>query len=442
MSAEPRNVYSNSPETLNAVPSSPYPSQDWMGQSEEFFDISYTNQSPSAETYSSNDQYPWNFVQEGYRTSPEQFTRVTAQPSFNLESGNGRYASIPSTVREEGWGPSTLSNNTPSERVGGSQTPCSTFHREIYSRQRLFPPSQHRHRRQSHSLHNKLMKKKHTTQRTSSTTSPTSERKPNRPDVIQFIPKGGESPIHCARYSAHKMVHLRVGDLRRNIAIIRKIADCRRIQLTTPKVFLSDDNIYVMSLGTRMIHYWINDIVALDGEFQGRTVSTWLTFPPNSFDQNLVSIGVIKKRVLLFLDGVALPEEPHSVQQNLELFIKGVLLRDDSHRAGHSGLRSQAINKLTFILDPIRQRDMQYDFADVQIRMCIACTDELPPSGFPINITTTCQHEVNSCISCLQLWIESQMDRGGLEAIKCMQCPEPLLYEDIKCNASRSVFQR
>ncbi|EXX57176.1 hypothetical protein GLOIN_2v1725015 [Rhizophagus irregularis DAOM 181602=DAOM 197198] len=71
---------------------------------------------------------------------------------------------------------------------------------------------------------------------------------------------------------------------------------------------------------------------------------------------------------------------------------------------------------------------------------CNICYSDSPK--FPSPITSKCTHSVLACTSCFEKHIESQIEKGILQNIKCLQCDEILDYHDIKRIVNNELFQR
>ena len=76
-------------------------------------------------------------------------------------------------------------------------------------------------------------------------------------------------------------------------------------------------------------------------------------------------------------------------------------------------------------------------------KTCIICTDDLDVLDFHVKPPTSeCDHSVETCHKCLQLWVASEFDSNGWEHIKCPQCPQLLSYADMQAAADPEVFNR
>ena len=76
-----------------------------------------------------------------------------------------------------------------------------------------------------------------------------------------------------------------------------------------------------------------------------------------------------------------------------------------------------------------------------ETRDCIVCGDTKPAPDFPAKPpTSVCEHTSQTCTSCLQSWMASEIDTKGTEGIKCPECPQTLSYADIQRAVSPSTF--
>ncbi|KAF4635464.1 hypothetical protein G7Y89_g2641 [Cudoniella acicularis] len=325
----------------------------------------------------------------------------------------------------------------PTERRALSNAP-----RKSVCEPSLLQPPQKSRKRQSSSLHDEFFRKKIITSRGGINVAPDSSTLLEQNDVIQFVSVDGKQPVWCARYSGENLSRLRVGHLRQNIATIRKIADWRRVQLMTPTPHLHNDRSYVVASGLKKVCYWITDVISLKEDPRSQTASNGLTshISADSIDNNLVSIGSIRQQASELLNGSRGKDDLATDPRRIKLFFNGMELRDDARDAGHSGLRSEVVNEMTFLV--ISEDELLQELEQSQKRTCILCVEDFHISAFPTSITAKCAHQTNTCIPCLQYWIAAELDRGGLEAIKCSECPEPLQHGDIKCYATEDVYER
>lgn len=84
-------------------------------------------------------------------------------------------------------------------------------------------------------------------------------------------------------------------------------------------------------------------------------------------------------------------------------------------------------------------------FADAAppTRYCIGCADDLDEALFPLGaLSPTCQHDVNTCWSCMNEWITMQIKTSAFGFdIRCAQCGAALSYEAIREAVSKDVFE-
>jgi hypothetical protein len=74
-------------------------------------------------------------------------------------------------------------------------------------------------------------------------------------------------------------------------------------------------------------------------------------------------------------------------------------------------------------------------------RTCVVCECREKADTFPAKATSRCTHETNTCSTCLQKWIETQLTDKGLK-IKCIECPEQFQHSDIQNHAPKEMFER
>jgi hypothetical protein len=86
------------------------------------------------------------------------------------------------------------------------------------------------------------------------------------------------------------------------------------------------------------------------------------------------------------------------------------------------------VNDLVLLLNPNRN--------------CVVCGHEKSAINFGGTITNSCDHDTNTCKSCLQKWICSQLSDKGWDKLKCSECSELLQHSDVKTNAAPEIFQR
>src|SRR5579871_371355 len=56
--------------------------------------------------------------------------------------------------------------------------------------------------------------------------------------------------------------------------------------------------------------------------------------------------------------------------------------------------------------------------------------------------TSICTHEVNTCSTCLDRWLNESLTSKGWNKIICPECSAPFQHADVKSCASRTLFQR
>lgn len=80
----------------------------------------------------------------------------------------------------------------------------------------------------------------------------------------------------------------------------------------------------------------------------------------------------------------------------------------------------------------------------VQLRMCIMCSDFLPIENFPMEkVSTGCVDHVKSCChACMMRWVTSEFERQGVNHTRCPQCGSLMGLEDIKLHADRDTYDR
>ncbi|KAI1872562.1 hypothetical protein JX265_005442 [Neoarthrinium moseri] len=73
---------------------------------------------------------------------------------------------------------------------------------------------------------------------------------------------------------------------------------------------------------------------------------------------------------------------------------------------------------------------------------CSVCGDEKRISEMPRQITQACDHAPNTCNDCVGQWITSSMETVAWDRLKCPECPQTLLFDDVKTFANPQVFDR
>lgn len=56
--------------------------------------------------------------------------------------------------------------------------------------------------------------------------------------------------------------------------------------------------------------------------------------------------------------------------------------------------------------------------------------------------TSACTHEVNTCGTCLNLWLDERLTGIGWDQITCPECSAPFQYADVVLCATRPQFER
>ncbi|KAM5351868.1 hypothetical protein ACJ41O_004591 [Fusarium nematophilum] len=76
-------------------------------------------------------------------------------------------------------------------------------------------------------------------------------------------------------------------------------------------------------------------------------------------------------------------------------------------------------------------------------RECLVCADTKPVGAFPrFSITSACTHAPGTCLDCVQLSIESDLNSKLWTEIRCPECRELLEYADIQRFANSQTFTR
>ncbi|KAM0561716.1 hypothetical protein ACHAPJ_002885 [Fusarium lateritium] len=74
---------------------------------------------------------------------------------------------------------------------------------------------------------------------------------------------------------------------------------------------------------------------------------------------------------------------------------------------------------------------------------CIVCADTKDADAFPrFSVTATCTHPPSTCLDCVQLSIESDLNSKLWTEIRCPECRELLEYADIQRYANKQTFTR
>lgn len=81
--------------------------------------------------------------------------------------------------------------------------------------------------------------------------------------------------------------------------------------------------------------------------------------------------------------------------------------------------------------------------ADLTSRDCAVCFETLNPQNTPKQKTTSsCNHEMDVCISCLTTSISTQLDNKVWDHIDCPTCAQRLEFQDVKAFADPVAFGR
>ena len=74
---------------------------------------------------------------------------------------------------------------------------------------------------------------------------------------------------------------------------------------------------------------------------------------------------------------------------------------------------------------------------------CIMCAEIKLINAFPrFSITAACTHPPNTCLECIQMSIESDLNSKLWTEIRCPECRELLEYADIQRYANKQTFMR
>ncbi|KAK4152453.1 hypothetical protein C8A00DRAFT_34869 [Chaetomidium leptoderma] len=74
--------------------------------------------------------------------------------------------------------------------------------------------------------------------------------------------------------------------------------------------------------------------------------------------------------------------------------------------------------------------------------VCSTCVEDKMLSEMPSNITPRCKHRPSVCKDCLQYWLQSRIEAGTWDRLKCPDCSELLEWQDIKRHAVAETFIR
>jgi hypothetical protein len=73
---------------------------------------------------------------------------------------------------------------------------------------------------------------------------------------------------------------------------------------------------------------------------------------------------------------------------------------------------------------------------------CITCLEDKKLSEMPAEVTSGCKHRPTVCKDCLQQWLQSIVETGGWDRMRCPDCAEPMAWEDVKRCALKEMFTR
>ena len=74
---------------------------------------------------------------------------------------------------------------------------------------------------------------------------------------------------------------------------------------------------------------------------------------------------------------------------------------------------------------------------------CTTCDRTMASSAFPENLPTdNCEHMINTCKSCLNMWITTMLEKTTYDKLSCPECPEIMQNEDVKMHAAKTVYTR
>lgn len=83
--------------------------------------------------------------------------------------------------------------------------------------------------------------------------------------------------------------------------------------------------------------------------------------------------------------------------------------------------------------------DLKFNEAD---RSCALCADDKPLTSFPVWVTAECAHQSNTCLDCVQAWIDSKLEDGAHDKLTCPECNKPLEHMDIENLATQEQFSK
>ncbi|KAK3341426.1 hypothetical protein B0T25DRAFT_464790 [Lasiosphaeria hispida] len=73
---------------------------------------------------------------------------------------------------------------------------------------------------------------------------------------------------------------------------------------------------------------------------------------------------------------------------------------------------------------------------------CTVCIDDKKISELPARVTAGCKHKPTICKDCLKQWLESSLESGSWDRLKCPDCSEILSHSEVRRFASRETFNR
>ncbi|KAH8893699.1 hypothetical protein GQ53DRAFT_644445 [Thozetella sp. PMI_491] len=74
--------------------------------------------------------------------------------------------------------------------------------------------------------------------------------------------------------------------------------------------------------------------------------------------------------------------------------------------------------------------------------MCSVCADDKKLSEMPVRLSAACKHTPTTCRECTAQWISSSLDTSTWDQLRCPECPERLLFDDVRRGAAPDVFAR
>lgn len=131
---------------------------------------------------------------------------------------------------------------------------------------------------------------------------------------------------------------------------------------------------------------------------------------------------------------------------NHEVFTSRASLKDRTaflklqHRLSRPKFRqlSEALAKLVDLFEKILLGD-----DETKRRSCMICTEDKLIKDFPLDPPTmACKHQMNTCTTCLQTWVSTNLDSQGLSALHCSECTNELSHDDIRRCAAKDTFAK